>query len=184
MELWDLYDENRVKLGRTMVRGNKQPDGVYRIVVHACIFNSKGEMLIQQRQPFKSGWSNMWDVTVGGSAVSGDTSCMAVERELFEELGLEMSFESVLPSLTLTPDGVFDDFYIAVRDDIDISSLKLQYSEVQRVKWASRDEIISMIKEESFIPYAESFIDFLYHLRDHKRALTDIDRTVQAKEPE
>lgn len=182
MELWDLYDENRVKLGKTMVRGEKQPAGVYRIVVHACIFNSQGQMLIQQRQPFKSGWSNMWDVTVGGSAVSGDTSQSAVERELFEELGLEMSFDGVLPALTLTPDGVFDDFYIAVRDDIDISSLKLQYSEVQGVKWESRDEIISMIKEGSFIPYAESFIDFLYHLRDHKRALTDIDRTVQAKE--
>ena len=84
MELWDLYDENRVKLGKTMVRGEKQPAGVYRIVVHACIFNSQGQMLIQQRQPFKSGWSNMWDVTVGGSAVSGDTSCTAVERELFE----------------------------------------------------------------------------------------------------
>lgn len=183
MELWDLYDENRVKLGKTMVRGEKQPDGVYRIVVHACIFNSKGEMLIQQRQPFKSGWSNMWDVTVGGSAVSGDSSRTAVERELFEELGLEMSFEGIMPVLTLTPDGVFDDFYIAIRDDIDISALKLQYSEVQRVKWASYGEIISMIKDGDFIPYSESFIDFIYHLRDHKRALTDIDRTVQAVMP-
>ena len=51
MELWDLYDENRVNLGKTMVRGEKQHDGVYRIVVHACIFNSQGQMLIQQRQP-------------------------------------------------------------------------------------------------------------------------------------
>ncbi len=182
MELWDLYDEKRIKLGRTMVRGDKQPEGTYRIVVHACIFNSKGEMLIQQRQPFKSGRSNMWDITVGGSAVSGDTSQTAVERELFEELGIEMSFDGVLPALTLTPDGVFDDFYIAVRDDIDISALKLQYSEVQRVKWASCDDITIMIREGSFIPYSESFIDFLYHLRDYKRALTDIDRTVQAQE--
>lgn len=183
MELWDLYDENRIKLGKTMIRGDKQPEGVYRIVVHACIFNPNGEMLIQQRQPFKSGWSNLWDVTVGGSAIAGDDSRSAIERELYEELGLKMSFEGVLPALTLTPDGVFDDFYIAVRDDIDISSLKLQYSEVQGVKWASRDEIISLIREGSFIPYSESFIDFLYHLRDYKRALTDIDRTVQTLEP-
>lgn len=178
MELWDLYDENRVKLGRTMVRGEKQPAGVYRIVVHACIFNSQGQMLIQQRQPFKSGWSNMWDVTVGGSAVSGDTSCTAVERELFEELGLEVSFEGILPSITVTPDGIFDDFYITVRDDIELSKLDLQYTEVQRVKWADQNEIIAMIDDGSFIPYSKSFIDLLFVLRNSKGVLTDKDRSV------
>lgn len=182
MELWDLYDENRIKLGRTMVRGDKQPEGVYRIVVHACIFNSKGEMLIQQRQPFKSGWSNMWDVTVGGSAISGDTSSTAVERELLEELGLETSFQGVLPALTVNCDGVFDDFYIAVRDDIDISTLKLQYSEVQGVKWARCDEIVPMIKDGSFIPYTESFIDLLFFMRDRRGTRTKEDTSVPTEE--
>ena len=178
MELWDLYDENRIKLGQTMVRGDEQPDGVYRIVVHACIFNSEGEMLIQQRQPLKSGWSDMWDVTVGGSAVSGDTSQTAVERELLEEIGLVTSFQGIMPSLTVNVDGVFDDFYISVRDDIDISTLKLQYSEVQAVKWASRDEIIGMIKDGSFIPYTESFIDLLFFMRDNKGVRTRGDTSV------
>ena len=182
MELWDLYDENRIKLGRTMVRGKKQPEGTYRIVVHACIFNSKGEMLIQQRQPFKSGWSNMWDVTVGGSAVAGDTSQTAVERELCEELGLEASFQGILPALTVNNDGVFDDFYIAVRDDIDISALELQYTEVQKVKWASRDEIIVMIKEGSFIPYTESFIDLLFFMRNHNGTRTKKDTSIPTKQ--
>ena len=182
MELWDLYDENRVKLGKTMVRGEKQPAGVYRIVVHACIFNSQGQMLIQQRQPFKSGWSNMWDVTVGGSAVSGDTSQSAVERELFEELGLATSSQGVMPSLTVNVDGVFDDFYIAVRDDIDISKLKLQFSEVQTVKWAGRDEIIRMIRDGSFIPYAESFIDLLFFMRNHSGTRTKKDTSVPTKQ--
>lgn len=72
MELWDVYDENRVKTGRTLERGKpeKIQKGEYRMVVHVCIFNSKGEMLIQQRQPFKRSWSGKWDLTVGGSAVS------------------------------------------------------------------------------------------------------------------
>ena len=178
MELWDLYAENRIKLGRTMVRGDEQPEGTHRIVVHACIFNSNGEMLIQHRQPFKSGWSDMWDVTVGGSAVSGDTSQTAVERELLEEIGLVTSFQGIMPSLTVNVDGVFDDFYISVRDDIDISTLKLQYSEVQAVKWASRDEIIGMIKDGSFIPYTESFIDLLFFMRDNKGVRTRGDTSV------
>lgn len=85
MERWDLYTKDRAKTGRTMVRGEEQPAGTYRIVVNICIFNSRGEMLIQQRQPFKSGWSNLWDITAGGHAVAGETSAIAAERELREE---------------------------------------------------------------------------------------------------
>ena len=60
MELFDLYTEDRVRTGRTMVRGTKVPEGLYRLVVHVCIFDHEGRMLIQQRQPFKQGWSNLW----------------------------------------------------------------------------------------------------------------------------
>ena len=49
MELWDVYDVVRNKTGRTMVRGETFAEGDYHLVVHVCIFNSKGEMLIQKR---------------------------------------------------------------------------------------------------------------------------------------
>ena len=55
MELFDLYTADRVKMNRTMVRGEPVPEGCYRIVVHVCIFDPEGRMLIQQRQPFKDG---------------------------------------------------------------------------------------------------------------------------------
>ena len=53
MELFDLYTAEREKTGKTMVRGDRTPDGYYRLVVHVCIFDREGRMLIQQRQPFK-----------------------------------------------------------------------------------------------------------------------------------
>ena len=59
MESFDLYDVNRNKTGKTLERGNKVPEGLYRLVVHACIFNSEGKMLIQKRVATKSGWSGM-----------------------------------------------------------------------------------------------------------------------------
>ena len=46
MELFDLYTADRVKTGRTMVRGGQTPEGFYRLVVHICIFNPEGKMLI------------------------------------------------------------------------------------------------------------------------------------------
>jgi len=99
MELWDIYDADRNKTGRTMERG-PVPEGDYHLVVHVCIFNSKGEMLIQQRQSYKEGWPNLWDISVGGSAVKGDSSQSAAEREVKEELGLNIAVATNCPATT------------------------------------------------------------------------------------
>ena len=74
MEFWDIYDMDRIKQNRVIRRGDEFSEGEYHVVVHVCIFNSAGEMLIQQRQPFKDSWPNQWDLSVGGSAVTGDSS--------------------------------------------------------------------------------------------------------------
>lgn len=101
MELWDVYDRDRKKTGKVMERGTPSEDEAYHLVVHVCLFNSKDEMLIQQRQPFKAGWPNMWDVTVGGSAITGDSSQNAAERELFEEIGYTIDLSNMRPHLTV-----------------------------------------------------------------------------------
>lgn len=160
-ELWDVYTKERIKTGRYHVRGEKMPKGDYHLAVHVCILNSKNEMLIQRRQPFKHGWPNMWDLTVGGSAVAGDTSSQAAERELFEELGLKIDLSDTMPSFTITfPEG-FDDFYI-VKQEVEISELTLQQEEVQAVKWAEKEEILRMQEEGTFVPYW--FLDRLFDL--------------------
>jgi isopentenyldiphosphate isomerase len=164
MELWDVYDVNRNKTNKTMVRGEPFEQGNYHLVVHVCIFNSKGELLIQQRQPFKEGWSNMWDITVGGSATKGDTSQSAAERELFEEIGLRVDLRNIRPHITITFNNGFDDVYL-IQEDVDISKLSLQYEEVQKVKWASKEEITSMIENGEFIPYYQSLIQLFFDIR-------------------
>ena len=138
MELFDLYTEDRIKTDRTMVRGEPTPEGYYRMVVHVCVFDPEGRMLIQQRQPFKRGWSNLWDITVGGSAVSGDTSRSAAERETKEELGLDIDLSDVRPSLTIWFEHGFDDIYLLTKQ-VDLSALRLQPEEVQAVRWAEKD---------------------------------------------
>lgn len=164
MEIWDLYDIDRVKNGETMVRGSGYNNGALHLVVHACIFNTQGEMLIQQRQPFKEGWSNLWDITVGGSAVAGDTSQTAVERELFEELGLKLNLQGVRPHLTINFEHGFDDIYL-IEKEVELSTLSLQYEEVQDAKWASRDEIFEKIDNGQFIPYHKSIIQLFFDIR-------------------
>lgn len=150
-----------------MARGQKFGKDDYHLVIHVCIFNSKNEMLIQQRQPWKKGWPNMWDVTVGGSALSGESSIEAAERETFEELGNKIDLSNERPFFTVNFDTGFDDYYLVERE-LAIKDLNLQYEEVQSVKWASKDEIVSLIQEGRFIDYW--FAELLFEMRKQRGA--------------
>lgn len=176
MEIFDLYTADREKTEKKMVRGQPVPKGYYRLVVHVCIFDPEGRMLIQQRQPFKKGWSNLWDVSVGGSAVSGDSSRSAAERETREELGLDLDLSHVRPSVTIHWEHGFDDYYILTQQ-VDLASLHLQYEEVQAVRWADKEEIMRMIDDGRFLPYEKSLIELLFFRRNHRSSHTRSDPT-------
>ena len=79
---------------------------------------------------------------------------------------MKHSFAGVRPTVTYNFDKGFDDVYVFT-EDVDISTLKLQYEEVEAVKWADADEIKRMIDNGEFIPYDKSYIDFLFYRRDH-----------------
>lgn len=181
MELWDLYNNGRELTGKTIERGKTIPNGMRHLVVHVCIFNSKREMLVQQRQPFKDGWPDLWDLTVGGSAVAGDNSKTTAYKEVLEEIGYDLSYIDLTPSFSVTLEHAFDDIYI-VEKDIEISELSLQKSEVKNIKWADISEIFSMIDNGTFIPYYKSFIELLFDQKiksglRFKKDETDLSKT-------
>ncbi len=167
METWDLYDKNRQLTDKKGIRGQKVPAGYFHIVVHICFFNDSGKMLIQHRQPFKEGWSDMWDIGVGGSAVAGETTQDAAHRETGEEIGLNHDFSHMRPTLTSNHGCVYDDFYIVNRN-IDTEKLHLQYEEVAEVRWADKTEILDMIDSGAFVPYNKALISFLFEMQDKK----------------
>ncbi len=165
MELVDLYDENRLPLGRTAERGAPKGPGELRLVVHVCVFDSRGRLLIQQRAPEKFIFPNLWDVSVGGGVDAGETSRQGAEREVREELGVSLDLSGLRPSMTVNFDGGFDDFYILTRD-LRLEDLTLQEEEVRAVRWASLGEILDMLGRGEFIPYPEGFLRFLFDMRD------------------
>lgn len=164
MEKIDLYDKDRQLLNQTAFRGEELPKGTYRLVVHICLFNDKDEMLIQQRQSAKH-FPNMWDLTVGGQVSAGETSRQGIQRELKEELGIDMDMSEILPTLSVPFKDGFDDIYL-LRTNVSLDELTLQKEEVQAVKWASETDILDMIGCGEFIPYYESYIHFLFSMID------------------
>ena len=164
MELVDLYDENRVPLGRVAERHAKKAPGEYRMVLHVCIFNGLGQMLIQQRSPEKTIWPELWDVSIGGGVDAGETSRQGAVREVGEELGYDLDLIGLRPAVTVNFEGGFDDFFVVTRD-LDLGDLRLQKEEVSDVRWATLEETLAMLENGQFIPYPPSFLRFLFEAR-------------------
>jgi len=168
-EEMDIYDSDRIKIGRTHKRGEKRGSDENVLVVMVLIFNGNGEMLIQQRLPDASWKPNMWTMTAGGGVTAGETSSAAAGRELYEELGIKMDFTCVRPNFSMTSTNAFIDYFL-VRDDIDLTTLNVPNDEVAAAKWASKKEMLAMIDRGQCIPYRKSFLEFCFDCADMKES--------------
>jgi hypothetical protein len=65
--------------------------------------------------------------------------------------------------------------------DVDLDTLSLQYEEVEKVAWASREKIHEMIDRKEFITYEKSIIDMIFFFRNHSDTHTMDDFTTPAK---
>lgn len=166
-EIMDLYDANRQKTKKTYIRGTAQPKGFYRMVVHVCIFNSKGELLIQQRT-YNKKMPGLWDVTCGGAVSTCESSAIGAQRELFEELGIKIDFTNIRPSLTANFPLGFDDFYV-LHADINLDDLILQEEEVADARWENLEGVLALRRANKFVNYKESFLRFLFDLSNDNR---------------
>lgn len=176
MELWDIYDIDRVRTGRVAQRGKPASEGglgegEYHLVVHVCVFNGRGQLLLQQRQKDKEGYPNLWDVSAAGSALAGETSAAAASRELREELGLVHDFTKERPFWTTHFERGFDDWYF-IRMEADISDLRLQPEEVQDARWADLAEIERMLDSGEIVPYYRDLVRLWFVMKDHRGSTT------------
>ncbi|WP_277586244.1 bifunctional NUDIX hydrolase family protein/GNAT family N-acetyltransferase [Psychrobacillus antarcticus] len=152
MEQWDILNEFRESTGKAWIRGDEMTEGDYHQVVHIWIVNESGQFLIQQRQPWKKGWPNMWDCAAAGAVLVGETSEMGAIREAKEEIGIELQMEHAELVFALKFSRGFDDHWL-VKQDIELTQLNLQYEEVADARWATVDEILELVESGEFIPY-------------------------------
>ena len=91
MEMWDIYDNNKQRTGRTMKRNDWcLKEGEYHLTVLGVVMRPDGKFLITRRVLTKAWAPGWWEVS-GGAALAGEESKDAVIREVKEETGLDVS---------------------------------------------------------------------------------------------
>ena len=157
----DLFDENRAPLGKIAERRGERAKGEYQSIVHICMFNSRGQLLIQKRSKEKKTWAELWDVSAAGGVDAGESSRQAAQRECWEELGYRLDLSDKRPAITLHIPRGFDDFYI-VNCDVSEEALTLQAEEVTAVRWVTKEDVLELLKRQEFVPYQPAFIELLF----------------------
>ena len=160
MEIWDLYDGQFHKTGRTTLRGTPLHDGEYHLAVHVWIKNSSGSFFIQKRALFKT-FPGMWAVT-GGSAVAGEDGLACCLREAKEELGVALDPARGTLFNRVTRRHSFWEIWL-FEQDFEITRLRLQPEEVSDAAWVTLDAIRDAVDDGSFVYYPymdELFIRF------------------------
>ena len=165
-ELWDIYDTNKNKTGRTAERDvYKFKEGEYHIVVTGIIMNSNNEILITQRAPHKK-FGLMWECN-GGSILAGETSLEGIIRELKEELGIQFTKKEAIFLKEIkrerTPQDLKDIWVF--RKDINEKEITFPDGEAIAYKWVTIDEFINMYNKKEIVPTVD------FGLEDYNVAL-------------
>lgn len=125
MELLDLYNNKKEKIGKVFDRNSSEPkDGEFKLSVHTWIVNSKNEFLIQKRSDSIKRHPGKWAFT-GGAVDAGESSLEGAMREVNEELGIEVLPEDVEYLISFKREKGFVDVWL-LKSDINEDDLKLQ----------------------------------------------------------
>ncbi len=164
MEVWDLYDKNKVKLGATIVRGEDLPEGAYHLVVHIWIQNGEGKYLISQRAASRPTFPLMWECQ-GGSVLAGEDGLQGALRETKEEVGVDLDPKCGKLLFTKVRDAEngkkFKDILEAwnFRYDGEVDLSRATTDEVAQVKWLTKDDIRALISKGAFVPTLTYILD-------------------------
>ena len=165
-EMWDIYDKNHIKRDYVKRRKSKLADDEYHLVVRTWIVNFQGDILLSQRGQNKRG-SMLWECTAG-SAISGETNIDTINREVMEELGIDLSGDQGTQMVNIRRDEHHDFYEVWLyKKDIALSEIHIDGVEVIDVKWVSLSILEKMIENNELMPTLSGFPD-LYRVYINK----------------
>lgn len=121
---------------------------------HLILFNSKNEILLQQRASTKKWYPNLFTYSVSGT-VSDESYEDCIEREMQEELGISIHTKRLFTYPFFdTYDKAWRCVFVGISDD----EIKPDEREISEIKWIDVDELRKDIIKNPDI-YTPPFIE-------------------------
>ena len=158
MEMWDIYDENKERTGRTMQKNDWcLKEGEYHLTVLGIVAHTDGRFLITKRVMTKAWAPGWWEVS-GGACQAGEDSKDAVLREVREETGLDGSGWDgrYLFSYKRENPGEGDNYFVDIYRfcaDFDEADIHLQEEETDGYMLATFEEVQALAAQGIFLHY-------------------------------
>ncbi|GAY49470.1 hypothetical protein CUMW_119340 [Citrus unshiu] len=163
----DVLTMTGQKTGITKPRSEVHRVGDYHRTVNAWIFaESTQELLLQRRADFKDSWPGMWDISSAGHISAGDSSLRSAQRELQEELGINLPKDAFEFLFTFVQQNVINDgkfinnefadvYLVTTLNPIPLEAFTLQQTEVSAVKYIAYEEYKNLLAKDdpNFVPY-------------------------------
>ena len=157
METIDLYDVNKKKLGKTFIRHkDKLLENEYYLLEQVWIINDNNEILLTKRSLNKS-YGGMWESTAG-HVKSGETDLEGIQREVNEEIGLNIEKSDFKFIKSLIRNQAILDVWL-VKKDISLDEIKLKSDEVIDAKFVSISEFTKMLNNKEIIENLSYFLE-------------------------
>lgn len=164
LELFDLCDAGGNVTGRVVERGMAHRYGLPHRTVHIWIIRKRPDggvdVLLQKRSENKDGYPGCYDISSAGHVRAGDDYMVSALRELSEELGMHVGEEELrfigyhqgYVSASFWGEPFLDWEVSAVylcETPVDIDSLRLQESEVDKVVFLNYNDVLAGIASGS-----------------------------------
>lgn len=162
-ECWDMYSHDGHFLGYNRIRpiSKDEPQLPWETSLSSIAFiqNTDGRVLLTQRAPQKAA-GLQWGCTGGGIA-SGETAELALQREVREEIGLDISHSAPKLLTRVLLDGTHGKFSLLIyhiRLPFELKSLVFQPEEVVDAKLVLPDELHEYPLVEGILKRDENII--------------------------
>lgn len=153
MKIWDAYDSSFKKIeGKTLIRGETIPDGMFHLVVSVLVRHADGSYLLMKRD-LKKHYGGMWEASAGGSALAGETPMMCAVRELREETGISATQDNFTELKSFT-NFKHNTIYVHFLCETDCKKdgIVLQPDETIDYLWTDRAMLLDMLENGIAVP--------------------------------
>lgn len=125
--------------------------GMLHQAISVVIFNSKGEMLLQQRASKKYHWADIWSNTACTHPRDKETHQESADRRLVEELGFSTEIKEVFSFIYKAHDeesGLIEHEYDHVFVGEYDGEIPFNEDEVRAVQWISISDLLSDVENK------------------------------------